>query len=383
MSKTGKNKPDEKVDEAIAYSENFFKNNKEFHLNYEKTAENYLVSSGSILVDDRIGGGFHSGLLRFTGCNEGGKTAEALEILKNALNSVPKARGLYIKAEGRLSDNVRLRSGLRLVQDPKDWVDGTCLVFECNVFDTVFDFIRGLFKNNKDKNKYFIVIDSMDGLLLKSDLDKDTGDAPKVAGGALLSSDFLKRVSLGMSKFGHLCIMISQVRSKVSIDPYAKADTNNQTSASGGNASLHYPDWIFEFLRQYQDDFILEDPAAKFSPKNKKIGHYAKVRICKSTNETTGQIIRYPIIYGRTNGRSVWVEREIVEMLVMWGFVEKTKAGSSWYVFDSEFRKFCEEHKVELPNTIQGLKKIYEYFESNENSTTVARNFVAIEILKK
>ena len=375
-----KKEEEEYVDVAKDFSKKFFKANKDFHLNYETAAEDYFVSSGSILVDSRIGGGFQSGLLRFCGCNEGGKTSEALEIIRNALETVPQGRGLYIKAEGRLSPKIQERSGVNFVFDPDQWEDGTCLVFECNVFDVVFDYLRGLFKHNPEKKKYFIVIDSMDGLLLKSDLDKTTGEAAKVAGGALLTSDFLKRVSLGMSKFGHLCIMLSQVRAKVAIDQYAPKDTNNQTGSSGGNASLHYPDWIFEFMRQFKDDKILENPDAKESESNKKIGHYAKVMICKSTNETTGQVVRYPIKYGRKGGKSIWIEREIVEMLVSWGFIEKS---ASWLSFDDEFRKACEEAGINIPIKIQGMKNLYDLFEKDPALTSVGKKFVKENILNK
>ena len=57
-----------------------------------------------------------------------------------------------------------------------------------------------------------------------------------------------------------MLIMISQIRAKVDINPYAKGDPNNQTNASGGNAALHYPDWILEFQKQFKSDKILEKP---------------------------------------------------------------------------------------------------------------------------
>ena len=65
-------------------------------------------------------------------------------------------------------------------------------------------FLRGLAKEQSQTKKGFgVVIDSMDGLLPQSELEKRTSDAAKVAAGALMTSDFLKRVSLGMCKFGH------------------------------------------------------------------------------------------------------------------------------------------------------------------------------------
>ena len=368
------------VKENIGTSEfmsKFFKSNKEFHYNYEETAESYVVSTGSLILDRFIGGGLSAGLQRFVGCNEGGKTNEALHVMKNMLETVENTKGLYIKAEGRLSGDIQKRSGLKFVSDPADWVLGTCLVWECHIYDTVFDGLRELLRNNPDKEKFCIVIDSMDGLLPKSDLAKTTSDAAKVAAGAALTSDFLKRVSLGMGKFGHMCIMISQVRSTIKTSQYAASDPNNQTNSSGGNAALHYPDWIINFEKRNQADLILHDPKARPSPENPIIGHYAKVHIQKSTNESTGMRIRYPIKHGRSDGKSIWIEREIIEMLLMWNYIEKS---ASWFKLDDELISYLADRGIEVQEKYQGMKSLYDLLESSEDLTKAMHLFIAENI---
>lgn len=360
------------------YTKGFLKSHKDYHYNLEKPAEEYLVSSGSMILDSYLDGGLGAGCHRFVGANEGGKTNEALHVMFNMMNSVDKSRGIYIKAEGRLSKQVRERSGLKFVFDPDEWVDGTVFVFECNVFDVVFDYLRGLLVNNPDKNKFCIVIDSMDGLLPQSEIDKRTSDAAKVAAGALMTSDFLKRVSLGMCKFGHMLILISQIRSSINVNPYAKGDPNNQTNASGGNAALHYPDWILEFQKQFKSDKILEKPNEQIGPNNKVFGHEAKILICKSTNESTGNVVKYPVKHGRTNGKSIWVEREVVDLLLMWGFFSKS---GSWYTLDDEVVGFLEGRKIEHEAKFQGLGKIYDYLEKNEEVSNALKDFVQEKIL--
>ena len=360
------------------YTKQFFKSNKDYHYNLEESAEDYVVSSGSMILDSYLGGGFSSGVHRFVGANEGGKTNEALHVMFNMLNSVKNSKGLFIKAEGRLSKDIQQRSGLKFVFDPEQWETGTCLVFECNIFDVVFDFLRGLLRNNPDKEKFCIVLDSMDGLLPKAELEKQTSDAAKVAAGALMTSDFLKRISLGMSKFGHLCILISQVRSRIDVNPYAKGDPNNQTNSSGGNAALHYPDWILEFQKQNKSDKILEKPTQQITPDNKIYGHLAKVLICKSTNENTGQTVKYPIKHGRIGGRSIWVEREIAEMLLMWGFIEKS---ASWFTVDQEVINYVTEHGGEIKEKLQGMNAIYDFLEQNEKECGILKTFVKERIL--
>tara|TARA_R110002153_G_scaffold43986_4_gene124182 strand:+ start:44156 stop:45280 length:1125 start_codon:yes stop_codon:yes gene_type:complete len=362
------------------YTEAFLKSNKDYHYNLEEGADPYLVSSGSLILDHVLSGGFGSGLHRFIGANEGGKTNEALHVMHNMINTIEGSKGLFVMAEGRLSRDIRDRAGIKFVHSAEDWDVGTCLVLECHIMDTMIDFLRGLLKNNPDKEKFCIVIDSMDGLITKEDLEKGSSDARKVAGGALMTSDFLKRVSLGMSKFGHMCIMISQVRSTINTSMYAKQDPNNQTNSSGGNAILHYPDWILEFKKQNKGDKILENPKEQITPENKIYGHNAKVLILKSTNEATGQIVTYPIKHGRNNGKSIWLEREVVDMLLMWGYLEKSGA---WIKVDEKVKSLLKENEIEVKDSFQGIKSVYEFLESDEKITSLLVDFVKENILKQ
>ena len=88
----------------------FLKSTEKDHYNYVESYD-YQVSSGSLKLDFALGGGLGPGLHRFTGLNEGGKTSEALEVMKNFLKTVPNSRGFYIKAEGRLTKQMRERIG--------------------------------------------------------------------------------------------------------------------------------------------------------------------------------------------------------------------------------------------------------------------------------
>ena len=67
--------------------ESFLKENKDHHYNFEEEVT-YKVSSGSLKFDYELNGGFGPGLHRFTGINEGGKTSEALEVMKNFLKMI-------------------------------------------------------------------------------------------------------------------------------------------------------------------------------------------------------------------------------------------------------------------------------------------------------
>ena len=149
----------------------FLKTNKDDHYNFEEE-ENYKVSSGSLQFDLHLGGGFGPGLHRFTGMNEGGKTSEALQVMKNFLETIPNSRGFYIKAEGRLSPEMKKRSGVDFVTSHDEWEDGKCFVFESNIYEAVAEIVSRLVDSNEKKTKFCFVLDSVDGLILKNDMAK-------------------------------------------------------------------------------------------------------------------------------------------------------------------------------------------------------------------
>ena len=342
---------------------NYLKAHKEDHYNFEDSID-YKISSGSLQFDMHLEGGFGPGLHRFTGVNEGGKTSESLQVMKNFLKTLPKSRGLYVKAEGRLGPELQKRSGVKFVFSPEEWVDGTCFVFESNIYETVMGLIRQLITNNEEKIKYCFILDSVDGLIRKDDLEKNFEESTKVAGGAVVASNFCKKTSTALGKRGHMAIFISQVRADIKLDPYSKAPVR-QTTATGGNALLHFANNIMEFEPRFKGDLILKNPSIKTmdAKKNPIIGHNAKVTIKKSAHENTNTTLSYPIRYGRIDGTSIWVEKEIVDLLYAWEFVEKKGA---WIKPSDDFKELLDSKGFDFPDKIQGDNNLFKTIEDNK-----------------
>jgi RecA/RadA recombinase len=340
----------------------YLKENKEDHYNYEEDIF-YKASSGSLGLDIQLGGGFGPGLHRFCGINEGGKTSAALEVMRNFLLEIPNSKGFYIKAEGRLSEEMKSRSGVPFTTNPENWDVGTCFVFESNIYETVVDSMRNLVANNDEKIKYYFLLDAVDGLISKGDLNKTFEDSNKVAGGAVIAANFMKRMSIALAKRGHMAIFISQVRADIKLDPYTKAPIR-QTSATGGNALLHFANWILEFEPRFNGDLILQDSANKKIDleKNPVIGHWAKVTVKKSPNEKTNLQIPYPIRYGRKNGSSIWVEKELVDLLYAWEFMNKSGA---WVKPSEDFIELIKDLGVQVPENFLGEKGLFAFIEQN------------------
>jgi RecA/RadA recombinase len=341
----------------------FLKQHKDEHVNFKEEVF-YRVSTGSLILDIETGGGLTPGLHRFCGVNEGGKTSEAFEVMRNFLSEVEDSRGFYVKAEGRLSPEMKDRSGINFVTDPKEWEDGSCFVLESNIYETVFKAMKMLVSENGENKRYCFIVDSVDGLIPKGDLEKDFGEAHKVAGGALLASKIMQRISLDMVKSGHMMILVSQVRSDIQLDPYSKK-TVKVASASGGHALLHYANFILEFQQKYKGDLIFENPSDnKIDYKtNRPLGRWAKVAIMKSSNESTDLVIPYPIKYGRTNGTSIWKEYEIMDMMQRNGLLGKAGA---WITVDKNTIEELKEADIECPEKFQGRKAFFDFINGND-----------------
>jgi RecA/RadA recombinase len=330
------------------------KDNKDSHYNFEDE-KIFHISTGSLLLDSELSGALEvPAIVRFTGVSGGGKTSAALLIMNNFLKTIPNSKGFLVKAEGRLNSNVKKISGVDFVDKPEEWDNGKCFVLRSNVYENIATLILELIQNNPENTRYYFLIDSMDALISKNDLSKGFDDSAKVAAGAVLTSNFLRRIMLPLSTFGHICGLISQVRSNVQINPYAKGDPK-LTNSSGGNALQHYADWIFEFQPRYKSDQIIED--------GKIIGHWSKILLRKTTNEKDGVEVTYPIKHGRVDGKSVWTEYEVADMLIQWGFAKKSGA---WISFDENLIKDIKDNISEtFPEKIQGIDQLRTLLETS------------------
>ena len=362
------------MSETVDKIENFLnlKENKKFHFNHHEEL-NYKIPSGSLNLDLALDGGLPAGVHRFTGINEGGKTSCALMFAKNFQDHFGKeAMVVYIRSEGRLGPETLKRSGI-------DTSPERFFVFDCNVFEKVFELIRMLVNDNKESKKFFFIIDSVDALCRENDYDKAFVDSEQVAGGALITSVFLKKMVLPIMKSNHIMVLTSQVRIEVSSNPYASRG-GPKTKQAGGNAVKHYANYIMEFEERYTNDIMWENPSAsRIEDKGNPVGHICKIRFRKSINEKTGAVVRYPVRYGMTNGKSVWVEREIVDMMRLWGFIDQK---GSWINFDEELISEASKEKVECPDKIQGEQKLVTLIEEDKKLKTFLLSYIQKEFEK-
>lgn len=340
----------------------------------------YKVSSGSLNLDYALNGGFGPGIHRFMGVTEGGKTSEALEVMRNFFKQFAGAsKGLFIKAEGRLSPELRKRSGMTFVSKVEDWKDGTIFVLESNIYEVAAKAICKLCTEMRDI-KLCIILDSVDGLITRGDKEKDFGEATKVAGGAVVAGLLMKHLGAYVSKLGHMLIIISQVRAKV--ETGYSSEPSRQVSATGGNALQHSADVMIEFWTQTNSDQILEkDGEQPDIHKNRILGHYANARIKKSTNESTRYNIKYPIRHGVIGG-SIWIEREIMEMLMNFSYIKKS---GSWLSVTSdlvtEVNEFAGKKIFDGTEKAQGADNMENVICRDKETTEILRRFILEHVI--
>jgi len=337
-----------KEDASKKQLENFLKKNESDHFNYHDTVH-WICPTGSLIFDSELGGGYKPGAYKVNGASFAGKTHCILNCIKNALETVPNSKGLWIDAEGRLDKDVKERAGIKFIYDPKEWEVGTCFVFQTNIFEASIDIINDLVKNNVDDHRFIMAIDSMDCLIRRDDASKKAEEAAKVGAAGLLTSLMFKKANLVLNKKGHCLFMINQLRSTIDTNQYAPKDQNASVGGGGTNAPVHAANQVWNFLGRTKGATIFDGDTT--------LGHYCRIKISKGLKERTDVSISYPVKHGRKGGTSVWKEYEIIDLLLQWGFLEKK---GSWINSDEELSTYLGS---ELKT--QGITKTYNLLEED------------------
>jgi hypothetical protein len=219
--------------------------------------------------------------------------------------------------------------------------------------------INDLVKNNANQYRYLIGIDSADALIRRDDDDKVTADGEKVAAGGLLMSLLFKKAGAILNKLGHCLFVISQIRASVE-GKYATKDQNKSVGGGGSNALTHGVNQVWNFKGRTKDKNIMEG--------DKVVGHHCEIALSKGVKERIDIVVKYPVKHGEKKGKSVWVEYEIADLLITWGYVEKK---GSWINFDADFIKELKDAGFSLEDEIkvQGLGQLKDWLEENPDIT--------------
>ena len=290
-------------------------------------AKFHIISTGSLIFDIFLSGGYSPGMARFVAEPEHGKTAQALTWAKNWLEYWgDKGEVHYFDVEGRLTPKKMMMNGITNLPRFKERFN----IYRYNVFDDISKFLYDITMDNPEGKHYFIVFDSLDMLITSADMDKTFGEAEKVGAAQVMSTLLMKKVGVYMADQGHHLHILSQIRANIN----TSNPNSPKTKMSGANALRHGADIIGEIQKNYGGNegmFIFENPkGATVKEKGNIVGHYHTVRFNKTMNEKTGQTIRIPI----KRGGGIWREREVTDLALAFGQI--TKKGA-WFDLNPEW----------------------------------------------
>ena len=261
-----------------------------------------FVSTGSIDLDSAlVRGGVPTGrIVELFGESSSGKTTLALQIVKSALDAFPDKRVLYIDAEDAIDPSLILNMGL----DPERFYLTSGPTGEKNL-----EIAEKIIKTGSIS---VCVIDSVDSLVPKGDLDKTMDDSSTIGELAKLMSRVCRRWAVLCGQTSTMVIFINQIRYKIQFFG------GNPETTPGGNALYFYSSIRIRVggsgaTKKYR----LEDKDGNI------IGHIVNFHVVKNKLAAPFRTAEVDLIYGKGFDH----EGELVRLGVELGLIEKSKTG--------------------------------------------------------
>lgn len=332
------------------------------HYNFVEV-KHELVPSGSLILDMHLK--LKSGTsVRMGGPAGTGKTSSSMGYANNYMQVFPKSKTIYFDAESKLNEDVQAKMGYRFVNNADDWDCGTILVFKSNCFDTICSTLKLAYQSCHEAGEQLCaIIDSVDMLMLKSNMDKELTEGRKPAGVNFLTKELFRQLSGMNMNYNGLMIFVTQYSATFTMDKYEK-EAPNLMDGNQTHALNHQITYALYYQPRYKSHYILEKPKEKPDKvENKILGVYAKIDIRKSTTENTGYTIEVPIKFEENHAR-VWTEKEIFDVLVLMGLM---KVSGAWIDLDPVVIGWGKEANLEIKPKHQGENQMSSYFGLPEN----------------
>lgn len=321
-------------------------------------APDWRVSTGSIILDSVLSTdrkeGIGSQIVKIYGPFGAGKTSFLLNIAKNFQKLGPNYFVFIVNAEGRITDKLLEQAGISKNPSQYHMEHG-------QQAEAIFSKIRILMMDNNQKPKkdyvhFCVLIDSMDALIKKEDMEKiDTEGYDsnlRVGGNAVISKTFLKSASLPITAGKHLLLLTGQVITNINASKNQK-----KTLPSGGVGAQYFSSTMLEVKKAWTNTKIWEG--------EKEIGHYFELLIEKTANnQRAGETVLVPIKKDFKPGEAVWREVEAKDLMLQWGLIKK--GGMGRFEMSETFSKELAENKIDHEEKFHGEGKIISHLEENE-----------------
>lgn len=251
------------------------------------------ISTGSLLLDDKLDGGFVRGkIIEIYGPESTGKSAMAFTLMSQGKGVMG-----YVDGESNWDKETAELYGVdtsRVIQGEPEYLE--------QGLEMVEDFVG--------KKLEIIVYDSIAGLAPKAEMEGSMEDHT-VGKKAFRMNQHMRRIHLKANDAGSVIFFINQIRANVGANMYAP-----QTITPGGMALAFHASYRLQITG-----------TEKIMQGETKIGHYIKITIKKNKFGPPDQKVEIPFLYGY----GVSKEWELVDLALKAGIF--VKAGS-WIKYD-------------------------------------------------
>lgn len=294
------------------------------HIDPENVPITGSISTGSINLDKALGiGGIPKGrITEIYGDPGNGKTTLALHSIAEA-----QKRGehcVFIDVEHAIDLSYAQRIGVDVSEEMFTFMQPVSGEYA----------LQAVEKFTKSGAIGLVVLDSVDALLTKNEIEGEIGDS-FIGNKARLMGDICRKLPALCANTDTAAIFINQIRMKVNSFGHGSPKTT-----SGGNALKFYSSVRMEVIRT----------GALKGPGTSIIGNEIKVKVVKNKLAPPFKEAEFQIVFGK----GIDIEREIVTLAVKAGVIE---ASGSWYSYDGE--------KIG-----QGMANVLKFLEDNPEKLT-------------
>lgn len=291
------------------------------------TINENLLSTGSLLIDQALGGGI--GLNRITeiyGVESSGKSTLALHLAAECQKTGGKVA--YVDVENALDIMYAKKLGVNVDE---------LLFTQPSSAEEALDIVNILADTGDVR---LIVVDSVAALVPQAELDGEMGDVT-IGLQARLMSKAMRKITGTLNEKNCAVIFINQIRDKVSTG----WSSGPSETTTGGRALKFFASQRIELRK-----------SSAIKEGDKVIGNYVKVKIVKNKIAPPMRVVEIPLIFGKGFSGG----DEVIDLAIDYNLIKKAGA---WF----------DTHTGER---IQGKAKVKEYYESHKEEYEDLRNMV-------
>lgn len=322
------------LEKAFADINKKFGKNTIMNLGETETISENLLSTGSLLIDQALGGGIGYGrVTEIYGVESSGKSSLCLQIAAECQKNGGKVA--YIDTENALDVDYAKKLGVNT---------DDLLFTQPTTAEQALDIVDILAGTGEVS---LIILDSVAALTPQAELDGEMSDVT-IGLVARLMSKGLRKITGTLNQKNCAVVFINQIRDKVSTG-WSSGPTETTT---GGRALKFFASQRIELRK-----------TTAIKEGDQVLGNNVKVKIVKNKIAPPMKVVEVPLIFGK--GFSP--EDEVIDLAIDYEIIKKAGA---WY----------DTHDG---NRVQGKANVKEYYNTHPEANTQLRDMVVAKLKGK